>query len=229
MSKYKILIVDDHPITRRGLQAVLELEKEFEIVGEAGNGQEAIKKAVELSPNIILMDLRMPEMDGITACRQIKGIAPEIDILILTAHSDEEDIFEAIEVGAAGCLLKDVEPDELVRAIRLVCQGRSFLHSSVAGNVLRRFSLLSKCEKQHKAFCGLTSREREVLGLMAKGSKNQEIASKLWVSEGTIKSHVSSILHKLKQTDRAQAVIAAFHLGIVDFDKSKEIEKKFPD
>jgi len=229
MSKYKILIVDDHPITRRGLRAVLELEKEFEIVGEARNGQEATKKAAELSPDIILMDLRMPEVDGITACRQIKLVSPQIHILIVTAYYDEEDIFEAVEVGAAGCLLKDVEPDELIRAVRLVCQGQFFLHSSVSKNVLKRFSVLSKYQKEHKASYGLTSREMEVLGLMAKGSKNQEIASKLWVSEGTVKTHVSNILRKLNQTDRAQAVIAAFHLGIVDFDKSKEIEKKFPD
>lgn len=229
MSKYRVLIADDHPITRRGLRSVLEQEAEFEIVGEAGNGQEAVQQASELSPNIILMDLRMPEVDGATACRQIKSIAPHIPILIFTAYGHEEDILEAIEIGAEGCLLKDAEPDELVRAVRLVCQGRHFLDSSLAGNVFKRLSRLSRQGKQGEHPCRLTCREREVLKLMAQGLRNQEIASRLWVSEGTIKTHVSNILHKFGKPDRAQAVIAAFHLGIVDFDKSKEIEKKFPD
>jgi DNA-binding NarL/FixJ family response regulator len=228
LSKHKILIVDGHPITRKGLQAVFGPETEFEIVGEAENGQEAVEKALELCPDVVLMDLRTPEIDGATACRQIKLRAPQINVVVFTTACDDENIFEAIEVGAAGFLLKDVAPDELVRAIRLVCQGRFFLHPPVSKNVLQRFSALSKFKKEHGASFGLTSREVEVLRLMAGGRKNKEIARELWVSEGTVKTHVSNILRKLNQKDRAQAVIVAFHLGLVKMTELREAEDESP-
>ncbi len=213
--KYRILIVDDHPIIRIGLKAVFKRDKEFDIVGEARNGKEATKKAVELSPDVILMDLRMPEVDGLTACRQIKLIAPQIHVLVLTGYSDDEGIYESIKAGASGCILKDIEPDELVKAIRLVCQGHSFLHSSISKNLLQGFLLPAEQQQGHKTSYGLTARELQVLELMAKGLKNKEIASKLWLSEGTVKTHVHNILHKLNQPDRAQAVIFAYNQGII--------------
>ena len=203
----RILITDDHPVVRAGLGGMISGELDFEVVGEAGDGKEAVAMTGELKPHVVLMDLRMPEMDGVTAIGHIKAEYPEVQILVLTTYESDADILRAIETGATGYLLKDTPREELFGAIRLVAEGKSPLAPGVATRLMQR---MRGSEEE-----GLSTREIEVLELVARGTSNKEIAKQLWVSETTVKSHMLHIFDKLGVTDRTAAVTAALKRGII--------------
>jgi len=211
-AKIRILIADDHPVVREGLSAMLSREKDIEVVGEAENGRKAIEKARELQPDIILMDLRMPEVDGIEAMRQIKMDNPEIKFIVLTTYDNDEYIFKGIESGARAYLLKDSPREDLFKAIRVVSKGGSLIEPAVAGKVLDRFAELSR---QVQIPEDLSEREVEVLTLIAKGASNKLIASSLNIGESTAKTHIQSIFNKLGVKDRTEAVTEAVKKGII--------------
>lgn len=213
----KVLVVDDHTIIRKGIQAMLALVPDIEVVGEAENGQEAVEQAKNLRPDVILMDLVMPEMDGIEAIRRIKADQPEAHILVLTTFAGEDKIFPAIKAGALGYHLKDSDPDELVQAIRQVCQGESSLHPIIARKVLQELSHPSEHPPTPDP---LTAREVEVLRLVAQGLDNREIAEKLVISEATVRTHVSHILSKLHLASRTQAALYALKEGLTSLDEA---------
>lgn len=217
----KILIVDDHEIMRRGLSLVLESHEEFELVGQACDGEEACEKAFELLPDVILMDIRMPKKNGIMAAREIKQRHPATKIIVLTAADDEEDIFNALNSGVDGYMLKDMGSEGLVEAVRSVHSGVSYLQPQVARQVMERLSKKPTLGRGHSH--DLTAAELKVLRLLCEGLKNKEMAEKLFVGEETIKSHVSHILAKLNQSDRMHAVLFAIRNKLVTVDK---IEKR---
>jgi DNA-binding NarL/FixJ family response regulator len=208
----KILIVDDHPVVREGIGAMLKREPDFKIVGEASNGVEAVEKARELSPDVMLMDLRMPEMDGVEAITRIKEEKPEIKFIILTTYSDDEYIFKGIAAGARAYLLKDAPRDELFKAIRAVYRGESLIQPVVASRVLDKLAELSKKNPSAET---LSDREVEVLRLMAKGVSNSNIAEELSITQSTVKTHITSIFQKLNVTTRTEAVTTALRRGII--------------
>ena len=212
----RVLVVDDHAIIRKGMRAVLELVPDIEMAGEAENGAQAVKMDLELGPDVILMDLMMPEMDGITCTRKIKAQRPEARILVLTNFAGEEMIFPAIKAGAMGYHLKDSSPEALVDAIRQVHRGESSLHPMIAKKVLEEFHAPSE-----RQLCSdpLTQRELEVLRLIAQGHENKEIAAQLVVSEATVRTHVSNILGKLHLASRTQAALYALREGLASLDK----------
>ena len=203
----RILISDDHPVVRAGLRGMLSGEPDFEVVGEAQNGREAVTLTGELGPDVVLMDLRMPEMDGVAAIGRIKEDHPEVQVLVLTTYESDADIVRAVEVGATGFLLKDAPREELFTAIRNVTEGKSPLSPAVAARLMRR--MRGTTEES------LSAREIEVLELVARGTSNKEIAKQLWVSETTVKSHMLHIFDKLGVTDRTAAVTAALKRGII--------------
>lgn len=207
----KVLLVDDHTVVLKGLSFFLKTQENIALVGEASNGKEALQKAKETNPDVVLMDLSMPEMDGIEATKHIKQDNPSIKILVLTSFSDQDHVLPALQAGASGYILKDVEPDQLVEAIRSAYKGNIQLHPDVA-NVL----LLQGIPKQENEmqFESLTSRENEVLKLLAKGMSNKEIAAVLTITEKTVKVHVSNILNKLDVADRTQAALYAVKHGM---------------
>ena len=214
MDTIRILIVDDHTVVRDGLSAMLERQPDFSVVGEAGNGSEAVERAVDLEPDVTLMDLRMPEMDGVEAMRLIRERDPEAKFIVLTTFDTDEYIFDAIQAGAKGYLLKDTSRDELFRAVRTVHRGESLMEPGVAAKVLDRLAQLSR----HGAGAGpevLSEREVEVLQQMARGAANKEIAGSLSISESTVKTHVANIFQKLDVSHRTEAVTAALQRGII--------------
>lgn len=219
--KIKILIADDHEVVRKGLRTLFELEEEFKIVGEAGSGYEAIEKAKKVRPDIILMDFRMPEMDGVVAALEIKAVLPKTKIVLLTAFGNEKSIFEAIKEGIDGCLLKDACSADLLKGVRLVNQGEVFVEPALAQKIFKKLSVFSKSGQRQQIPDKLTSRELQVLELMAQGFKNQEIDKELWVTEATVKTHVSSVLRKLNQADRTKAVLYAIRQGLVKMPDSQ--------
>ena len=208
----KVLIADDHPVVREGLIAMISRESDFEVVGEASDGIEAVSKTKELKPDVVLMDLRMPEMDGVAAIQQIASGEPDVKFIILTTYSDDEYIFKGIEVGARAYLLKDAPREELFKAIRAVYRGESLIQPVVASKVLDRFAELSR---QSQPVEILSDREIEVLRLMAKGAANKEIAAELCITNSTVKTHITSIFQKLNATDRTEAVTEAIKKGII--------------
>lgn len=207
----KVLIVDDHHVVRRGLLFFLKTQKDIEVVGEASNGKEAIELTASLQPDIILMDLVMPEMDGIQATKHIKAKYPNIQIIMLTSFSDRDHVVPAIEAGAAGYQLKDIEPDELVLAIRRVMDGENIIHPQVTTQLIQNQEMTS--ELPHMLH-PLTNREQDVLGELTKGKSNKEIASSLFVTEKTVKTHISNIFAKLEVQDRTQAALYAVKHGL---------------
>lgn len=213
MRRTKVLVVDDHELVRQGLRAVLELETDLAVVGEACDGMEAIKKAGTLSPDVVLLDLRMPGMSGVEACRAIKDNSPDTKVLVLTHFDDDDEVYGAIDAGASSYLLKHVSPPDLVRAIQAVNGGQTLLDPAIAERVLRRAPRSPDIPLAEEA--RLSTRELEVLRLMAEGHKNRDIAKTLWIEESTVKTHVSHILQKLGVTDRAQAVLRAYRCGLV--------------
>jgi len=207
----RVYVTDDHHIVRRGIKQLLGTEAGIEVVGEAANGREAIADMDELKPDIVLMDLVMPVMDGIEAIRQIKAGHPSIQILVLTSFATDDKVFPAIKAGALGYLIKDTGPDELVRAIRQVYNGQLTLHPSIAQKLLKELTLTSE---QPPSPDPLTEREVDVLKLIARGLSNQEIADTLVVSIATVYTHVSKILDKLHLASRTQAALYALREGL---------------
>lgn len=202
--KIRVLIADDHSVVRRGLRGFLETHSEMEVVGEAENGVQAVALAKENVPDVILMDLLMPEMDGVETIGQIVMFSPTTRIIVLTSYTEDEYLFPAMRAGAHGYLLKDVEPEELVSAIRASVRGQVTIHPSVAEKLGRGVS-----QSEDDSLSDLTERELEVLRLIAQGKRNREIAEELTLAEGTVKSHVSNILSKLHMAHRTQAALFA--------------------
>jgi NarL family two-component system response regulator LiaR len=214
----RVLIADDHAIVRKGIRALLATEPNIEVVGEAKDGQEAIDEASRLEPDVILMDLVMPEVDGLEAIRHIAVHQPESRILVLTSFATDDKIFPAIKAGALGYLLKDSEPQELVQAIHQVHRGESSLHPLVARKLLHE---LSQPSQQPPTPDPLTGREVEVLQLVALGQSNREIAAALMISEATVRTHVSNILSKLHLARRTQAALYALREGLATLEDPK--------
>ena len=207
----RILVVDDQPLVRSGFKMVLDERPDLELVGEAADGEQALALARDLDPDVILMDVRMPNLDGVEATRRLVDSGTRARILVLTTFDLDEYVYAAIRAGASGFLLKDVEPGELVDAIRVVAAGNSLFGPAATERLLTRFAE----PPTGRSLDELTEREREILRLLATGLSNAELASQLFLSETTVKTHVSSILRKLRVRDRVQAVIAAYDAGLV--------------
>jgi two-component system, NarL family, response regulator LiaR len=215
----RVLVVDDHPIVIKGTKALLSEIDDIEVVGEAENGSVAIQRNRDLQPDVILMDLMMPEMDGIEAIRQIAAEQPNVKILVLTTFVTDDKVFPAIKSGALGYLLKDCQPDELVQAIRQVYRGEPSLHSSIARKMLRE---LGRSAPDKPLIEPLTDREVEVLRLLAGGADNQEIAEKLYIAEVTVRTHISRVLSKLHLANRVQATLYALREGLASIEDEEE-------
>lgn len=213
--KIRVLIADDHAVVRQGLRTFLQLQDDIEVVGEASDGAEAVRLAGELVPDVVVMDLVMPSKDGIEATREIKALSPSTRVLVLTSFTDDDKVFAAVKAGAAGYLLKDVQPAALGDAIRTVYRGEALLHPAVAGKLMREFAEGKRRTADPSA---LTAREMDVLRLIAKGMSNREIALNLGVAEKTVKTHVSNILQKLHLADRTQAALYAVRQHLVDLE-----------
>ena len=216
--RLKVLVVDDHALFRRGLQMVLKSEGDIEVVGEAADGNEAVEKAQETMPDVILMDVRMPHRSGIEATQQIKDLLPHVKILMLTISDEEADLYEAIKAGASGYLLKEISIDEVADAIRSVSAGQSRLSPSMAAKLLQEFAAMSKraAEARQLPAPRLTDREMEVLRLVAQGLNNRDIARDLFISENTVKNHIRNILDKLHLHSRMEAVVYAVKEKLLD-------------
>lgn len=225
LEQIRIGIVDDHDLARDGLSDMLADESDMEVVGEASNGREALSLCSRLNPNLILMDVRMPEMDGLTATRKIKQRHPRISVLMVTMHENPEYLLEALKAGAAGYVLKDAHQHEVISAIRQVRRGESPLDVQLAARLLRRMAneeARLDSETPQNRHIGIsietpTRRELEVLEFMKLGWTNRQIAQKLFISPGTVKNHVEHIISKLGVSDRTQAVVRSLEMGIIDF------------
>ncbi len=207
----RVVIADDHPVVREGLAAMLEREPDIEVVGEARDGQEAIERVAALRPDVVLMDLQMPRVDGVEAIRQIRERHSGVHVLVLTTYDDDESILRGVEAGARGYLLKDAPRDELFRAVRAVARGESLLQPAVATRLPNRVARKSAQPAPET----LTERELEVLRLLARGAANKEIGAELHISESTVKTHVANIFQKLDVGDRTEAVTAALRRGLL--------------
>jgi NarL family two-component system response regulator LiaR len=211
----RVLIAEDHAIVRKGVRTLLSLEKDIEVIGEAANGREAVEQARELDPDVILMDLVMPELDGIQAIREIKALRPDARVLVLTSFATDDKIFPAIKAGALGYLLKDSDPVELANAIRQVNAGEYSLHPIIARKLLQELNLSPKPPAVAQP---LTGREVEVLRMVAQGKSNRQIAKELVLSLGTVRAHLSSILGKLHLASRTQATLYALREGLASLE-----------
>ncbi|HSR33248.1 MAG TPA: response regulator transcription factor [Anaerolineae bacterium] len=219
----RVFIAEDHAIVRKGIHLLLNLEPGIEVVGEASNGREAVSGIESTRPDVILMDLVMPEMDGIEAIQQVKARQPEARILVLTSFATDDKVFPAIKAGALGYLLKDSEPRDVVDAIRQVYRGESSLHPRIARKLMQE---LSRPPEKPPTPDPLTEREMEVLCLVAQGKSNREIADDLTVTEGTVRVHVSSILSKLHLASRTQATLYALREGLASLDDGGEASRR---
>jgi len=215
------MIVDDHALFRRGLEMVLDEEEDIELVDQASDGSEAVEKAGESLPDVVLMDIRMPRSSGIEACRAMKEVAPSAKIVMLTISDEEEDLFEAIRAGASGYLLKDLPLDEVAETVRAVHDGQSLINPSMAGKLLIEFATLAKRDAEERVqqvpAPRLTEREMQVLKLVARGMNNRDIAKELFISENTVKNHVRNILEKLQIHSRMEAVMVAVREKLIEF------------
>jgi NarL family two-component system response regulator LiaR len=207
----RVLIADDHAVVRQGLRTFLELQEDMEVVADAADGEEAVRAADEHAPDVVLMDLVMPRLDGVEAIRRIVAGRPETRVIALTSFLDDDKVLPAVRAGAVGYLLKDVLPPELVRAIRTVHAGAALLHPAVAARVVEEVAAPAAPPPPDP---GLTPREREVLALVARGLANKRIAQELGIAEKTVKIHVSRVLHKLGVADRTQAALYAVREGL---------------
>jgi len=220
MNPIKVLVVDDHTLFRRGIAAVLANEESLEVVGEAANGLEAIEKAKEFTPDVILMDLNMPRCSGLEAIQALQAEMPQVNILVLTVSEMEADLFAAVKFGATGYLLKKAEPEELVHAIISIAQGGVIVSPLMATKLLTEFKELAvgaEREPIEKVDADLSPREGEVLQLVAQGATNKEIADSLFISENTVKTHLKSIMEKLHLANRSQAAAYAIKRGLVHY------------
>ena len=210
----RVLICDDHPVVRQGLRAFLDARSDLEVVAEAADGDEAVRKARHLAPDVVLMDLLLPgEVDGVTATARILAERPDVRVLVLTSYAGDEHVLPAVRAGAVGYLLKDIDPADLETAIRAAHRGEAVLAPRVTGAVL---AAATKDERRHPGFDELTARERETLVLLAEGLTNRLIARRLGVAEKTVKTHVSNVLAKLGVSDRTQAALLAVREGLGD-------------
>lgn len=213
----RLVLADDHAVVRSGTRELLEQEPDLKIVGEASNGEEAVRLAQELHPDVLVMDVRMPKMSGVEATRRIKSERPDIRVLVLTAHDDDEYVFALLQAGANGYLLKTAEIDELVRAIRTVASGQSALAPEVTGKVVAQFasgkSMPEAMTNTQEDYNGLTERELGILELVSKGLSNKQIGSELYISDRTVQAHLSNIFSKLGVNSRTEAVMFAVRKG----------------
>ena len=222
----RLVIADDHDFVRSGIKVMLSGEADLKIVGEAGDGQEALELCSRERPDLALMDVRMPRMDGLTATRSIKRTFPDISVLILTMHENEDYLLEAVKAGAAGYVLKDAPQQELITAIRKVLEGETTLNRRLATNLLKRLAYDARgaAPRTEAGRSGpahpLTARELEVLEHVALGQTNREIAEEFVISVGTVKNHVEHVIAKLEASDRTQAVVRALELRLIDFPRS---------
>ncbi|WP_048601425.1 response regulator [Rubeoparvulum massiliense] len=231
MENTKIVLVDDHLLFREGLKRILQMEDNMEIIGEAGTGREAVKLVEELNPDVVLMDINMPDLNGVDATEQILEVCPDMKIIILSIHDDESYVQRTLRTGARGYLLKEMDSDTLIQAVQAVARGEAFIHPRVTGRLIEEYRRL--CDKEEitqiydsvptmkdpEKYALLTPREREVLQLMAEGKSNRMIGEQAYISEKTVKNHVSSILQKLDVLDRTHAVVKAIKNGWVRLDK----------
>jgi DNA-binding NarL/FixJ family response regulator len=212
----RVVLADDQALVRAGFRSLLDAQDGIEIVGEASTGDDAVRLAAELRPDVVMMDIRMPGMDGLAATRAIAGDERLVDvrIVVLTTFGLDEYVFEAVRAGASGFLVKDADPDELVQAVRVVAEGDALLSPSITKQLMAEFAARAK-QPSGDGLDDLTDREREVVALVAEGLSNQEIAARLYVSPATAKTHVSRALAKLRARDRAQLVVIAYESGLV--------------
>ena len=218
----RVVIADDHVLYRRGLQMVVSQDDDIEIVGEAGDGKEAVDRTVELLPDVVLMDVRMPHTSGIEACQKIKSQVPSTKIIMLKMSDEESDLYEAVKAGANGYLLKDVPGEEIADGVRAVHNGDSLISPSMASKLLAEFALMSRRQGERPSAVGaprLTERELEVLRLVARGLANKEIAHDLFISENTVKNHVRNILEKLQLHSRMEAAMYAVRENLLEPDE----------
>jgi DNA-binding NarL/FixJ family response regulator len=215
----RVLLVDDQTLIRQGIQTLLELEEDIAVVGTAGDGREALAQIERLLPDVVLMDVRMPVMDGVAAAREVRARFPQVSVVFLTTFDDDEYVFEGLRAGARGYLLKDVNSDELARAVRTVAAGQALIQPSIASKVVAEFARMGAPHvpggQREGLQEALTERELEVLRGLAAGLSNREIAEKLVITEGTVKNHVSNLLGKLDVRDRTQAVLKAQQLRLL--------------
>lgn len=214
MKRVRVLLVDDQELFRDALQTLLGTRPEIEVVGEAANGQEALQLAQTLRPAVVLLDMKMPVLDGVATIRRLRVQSPDVRVVVLTTFDDDALIFEGLRAGALGYLLKDASADRLVEAILAAAEGRSVLGAAVATKVVAEFSRLPAAPTE-AADVGLTEREREVLRLIGRGASNKEIAQALYLAEGTVKNHVTNVLAKLGVGDRTQAALRALRMGLL--------------
>jgi len=214
MDKISLLLADDHTVVREGTRELLEREPDMKVVGEAGDGEQAVRLVSELQPDVVIMDIAMPKLSGIEATRQIKTLCPSTAVLVLTAYDNDQYVFALLEAGAAGYLLKDVRSQELINAIRAVNAGESVLHPAITRKVINRFAFRAKEPKpEEKKLDQLTEREMEVLKLAAKGMTNKDIAHHLTLSTRTVHTHLSNIFSKMQVGSRTEAILFALKEG----------------
>jgi DNA-binding NarL/FixJ family response regulator len=223
--KIRVILADDHAVLREGTRRLLDAENDIEVVGEAENGEDAIKLVSQFSPDVILLDIAMPKLNGVEAAKQIKKISPRTAILILTAYDLDQCIFPVLDAGAAGYLLKNVRGKELVNAIRAVSKGEAVLYPSVTRKVLNRFAALSSKQAELTSEERLTEREVEILNLAAEGLSNKEISDKLFLSIRTVQTHLNKIFHKLNAGSRTEAVIQGIKKGIINIQATSSESK----
>ena len=222
----KVLLVDDQTLIRQGIRLLLEIEPDIQVVGQAANGRAALEQVEALHPDVVLMDVRMPEMDGVVATRTLSADHPEVKVIILTTFEDDETVFEGLKAGARGYLLKDISSEEMAQAVRKVAAGEALIEPRLTRKVLAEFSRLASAHNGQTSSknslpteslpAPLTERELEVLKALARGFSNREIADELVITEGTVKNHVSSVIDKLGVRDRTQAILKGQDLGLID-------------
>jgi DNA-binding NarL/FixJ family response regulator len=217
MEMIRVLVCDDQTVVREGLAAILSTDPEIEVVGMAGNGKEALALVPEAHPDLVLMDLQMPVMNGVEATQQLRGRYPTVRILVLTTYAEDKWVFEAIGAGAAGYLLKDSRRDELLAAIKGTVEGKAFLDPSIAGKVMQQAAAGTRsAHERDPQVKQLTERELEILRLLTQGHTNPEIARRLHLAPGTVRNYVSAILQKLDVSDRTQAAVTALQRGLIE-------------
>jgi DNA-binding NarL/FixJ family response regulator len=218
----RVLICDDQAVVREGLAAILSTDSEIEVVGLAENGQQALDLLEDTQPDVVLMDLKMPVLNGVQATSRLRRDFPDIHVLVLTTYADDQWLFDAIRAGAAGYLLKDTRRDELLAAVKGTAEGKSFLDPAIAGKLMQRVSAPQAPAPVEPQVDPLTEREREVVSLLAEGHSNPEIARRLHLAPGTVRNYVSVILQKLGVSDRTQAAVEALRRGLLDSEEPRE-------